>query len=460
MSLTASASSHGDTLRHDVLIDGRHRLVTDEPERLGGSDTGPAPHELLPAALAACIATTIRTYARTKHWELREIRVDVVYDNKATPRRFDVDIRLPAGLSAEQTKRLLRVAEACLKVFDKEGGLPNFLRKNMNKARVKFLVQKLGIDEFRRQVDEELGEPWAWEPLDMPTLMQLAPEGPTPGEAPNGHKPGPDFDRWVKTNVVQQKQPGYVAVTITIPMGNLSPEQFRGLGALMRRFSGGNARTQQNQNLVLRWVRAEGLPALHAELKEIGFGAPDAGLFADTVACPGTDSCKMGITSSQGVGYAIREAVETWGYDDDPLVQKIHVKASGCPNGCGQHHLAAIGLQGSSFSANGATIPCFDVFLGGGNYNTGGGKFGTRIARVPSKRAPEAVKKIVDHYVANRNEGEEFVAYVDRVGAKSFDSLLDEFKEVGPIHKDIQMYMDWGKEELFQVVRGEGECSV
>jgi putative redox protein len=113
MSLTASASSHGDTLRHDVLIDGRHRLVTDEPERLGGSDTGPAPHELLPAALAACIATTIRTYARTKHWELGEVCVDVVYDNKATPRHFDVDIRLPAGLSAEQTKRLLRVAEAC-----------------------------------------------------------------------------------------------------------------------------------------------------------------------------------------------------------------------------------------------------------------------------------------------------------------------------------------------------------
>jgi putative redox protein len=113
MSLTASASSRGDTLRHDVLIDGRHRLVTDEPQHLGGSDTGPAPHELLPAALAACIATTIRTYTRTKHWELGDVRVDVVYDNKATPRRFDVDIRLPAELSSEQTKRLLRVAEAC-----------------------------------------------------------------------------------------------------------------------------------------------------------------------------------------------------------------------------------------------------------------------------------------------------------------------------------------------------------
>ncbi|HVP05423.1 MAG TPA: nitrite/sulfite reductase, partial [Dehalococcoidia bacterium] len=353
----------------------------------------------------------------------------------------------------------IRVAEACLKVFDKEGGLPNFLRKNMNKARVKFLVKKLGIEEFRRQVDEELAQPWAWEPLDMPALMQLAPEGPTPGEAPNGHRPAPGFDRWARTNVVKQRQPGYVAVTVTVPMGNLSPEQFRGLGSLMRRFAGGNARTQQNQNLVLRWVREESLPALHAELKELGLGSPDAGLISDTVACPGTDSCKMGITSSQGVGYAIRDAVQTWGYDDDPLVQKIHIKASGCPNGCSQHHLAAIGLQGSTFSANGATIPCFDIFLGGGGY-IGGGKFGTRIARVPSKRTPEAVKTIVDHYVANRNEGEEFEAFIDRVGAKSLDSLLDQYKEVGPIHQDIEMYMDWGKEELFEVVRGEGECSV
>lgn len=353
----------------------------------------------------------------------------------------------------------IRVAEACLKVFDKEGGLPNFLRKNMNKARVKFLVQKLGIEEFRRQVDEELAEPWAWEPLNMEALMQLAPEGPTRGEAPNGVQPGPDFNRWVKTNVEKQRQPGYVAVTVTVPLGNLSPEQFRSLGHLMSRFSGGNARTQQNQNLVLRWVREEALPRLHSELKAIGLGDPDAGMLADTVGCPGTDSCKMGITSSQGVGFAIREAAQGWGYDDDPLVQAISVKASGCPNGCAQHHLASIGLQGSSFSANGATIPCFDIFLGGGGY-VGGGKFGIRVARVPSKRTPQAIKSMIDHYVANREQGEEFVAYVDRVGPKSFDVLLNEFKEVGPVHQDIDMYMDWGKEELFEVVRGEGECSV
>ena len=387
--------------------------------------------------------------------EVRGFRIVVGGGTSTMPRQADTVWEFATADDGQY----IRVAEACLKVFDKEGGLPNFLRKNMNKARVKFLVQKLGIEEFRRQVDEELAEPWAWVPLNMEALTQLAPEGPTPGEAPNGVTPGPEFNRWVRTNIEKQRQPGYVAVTVTVPLGNLSPEQFRGLGQLMSRFSGGNARTQQNQNLTLRWVREEALPRLHSELKALGLGDPDAGLLADTVGCPGTDSCKMGITSSQGVGFAIRDAAQTWGYDDDPLVQAISVKASGCPNGCGQHHLAAIGLQGSSFSANGATIPCFDIFLGGGGY-VGGGKFGTRVARVPSKRAPQAIKTMIDHYVANREQGEEFVAYVDRVGPKSFDVLLNEFKEVGPVHQDIDMYMDWGKEELFEVVRGEGECAV
>jgi|FLYL01.1.fsa_nt_gi sulfite reductase beta subunit-like hemoprotein len=387
--------------------------------------------------------------------EVRGFEIRVGGGTSTMPRQADTVWEFARADNGEY----IRVAEACLKVFDKEGGFPQLLRKNLNKARVKFLLAKIGVEEFRRQVEEELAQPWAWEPLDMEALTQLYPEGPTPGEAPNGVRPGPDFDRWVRTNVVKQRQPGYVAVTVTVPLGNLTPEQFRGLANIMRRFAGGNARTQQNQNLVLRWVREDGLPALHAELKKLGLGDPDAGLLADTVACPGTDSCKMGITSSQGVGAAVHEAAKTWGYDDDPLVQAISVKASGCPNGCGQHHLGAIGLQGSSFSANGATIPCFDIFLGGGGY-VGGDKFGVRVARVPSKRVPQAIKKIIDHYVANREPGEPFVAFVDRVGAKSFDPLLDEFKEVGPVHQDIDMYMDWGKDELFQVIRGEGECAV
>ena len=353
----------------------------------------------------------------------------------------------------------IRVTEAMIKVFDKEGGLPNFLRKNMAKARVKFLIKKIGIEEFRRQVDEELAQPWAKEPLDMEALMQLAPEGPTLGEPPaNGQQPAPEFERWLKTNVRRQRQEGHVAITVTVPMGNLSPEQFRGLAEIMRRFSGGTARTQQNQNLVLRWVREDALPALHAELSAIGLGAPEAGLIADVVACPGTDSCKMGITSSQGAGYALRDAMMEMG-DDDPLVQEITVKVSGCPNGCAMHHLAAIGLQGASFKAGQTQIPCYDVFLGGGGY-IGGGKFGTRVARIPVKRTPQAIKKIIGVYKEERQDGERFLDYIDRVGPKSFVPLLTEFREVGPISEEIDVYMDWGKDELFEVIRGEGECAL
>ncbi|MEE8346453.1 MAG: nitrite/sulfite reductase, partial [Dehalococcoidia bacterium] len=353
----------------------------------------------------------------------------------------------------------IRVTEAMIRVFDKEGGLPNFLRKNMLKARVKFLIKEIGLDEFRRQVEEELAQPWAKEPLDMEALTQLAPEGPSPGEPPrNGHRPAPEFERWRETNARPQRQDGHVAVTVTVPLGNLSPEQFRGLAAVMRRFSGGTARTQQNQNLVLRWVREDALPALHAELTALDLGAAEAGLIADVVACPGTDSCKMGITSSQGVGYALRDAIMEMGIDD-PLVREIPIKISACPNGCAQHVLAGIGLQGSSFKAGQTDIPCYDIFLGGGNY-IGGGKYGTRVTRVPAKRMPQAVAKIIRTYQDERQEAEPFLDFIDRVGPKYFDPLLKELKEVGPISQNIDVYMDWGKEELFQVIRGEGECAL
>jgi sulfite reductase beta subunit-like hemoprotein len=296
----------------------------------------------------------------------------------------------------------IRVSEAMLRVFDKEGGQPNLLRKNINKARVKFLLHKIGADEFRRQVEEELSQPWSKEPLDMEALMQLAPEGPGPSEpSTNGHEPSAGFERWQRTNVAKQRQRGYAAVTVTVPLGNLSVEQFHGLADIMRRHSGGMARTQPNQNLVLRWVPEDALSAVHRALSDLGLGAPDAGLLADTVACPGTDTCKMGITSSPGAGQAIRDAVMEWDRDD-PLVREITVKISGCPNGCGQHHLGAIGLQGAAFKANNTDIPCFDIMLGGGNY-IGGGKYGTRVARIPSKRAPQAVRKIIDVYVDRRN---------------------------------------------------------
>ena len=352
---------------------------------------------------------------------------------------------------------LILTATAVIRVFDRLGN-----RQNRARARMKFLIEELGAEKFNQLVFAEREVLWAAWPGGLPPVPAAGePSPPTDAGPPAvSEAPHPGFDSWRATNVVDQRQPGFCAAFVTVPGGDLSAGQFRALAALVRRSPGIEVRVTITQNLVLRWVHESGLPALHAELKKIGFGDPDAGLLADVVGCPGTDSCKMGITSSTGVSMAIREAaLNDWGYRDDPLVQAINVKASGCPNGCSQHHLAAIGLQGSSFSANGATIPCFDIFLGGGSY-IGGGKFGTRVARIPSKRTPQAVKKMIDHYVANRNEGEEFVAFIDRLGPKTFDPIFDEFKEVGLFHEEIDVYMDWGKEEPFEVIRGEGECSV
>jgi sulfite reductase beta subunit-like hemoprotein len=153
----------------------------------------------------------------------------------------------------------------------------------------------------------------------------------------------------------------------------------------------------------------------------------------------------------------MRDAITAFNYTD-PEVEKITVKISGCPNGCGQHHLGGIGLQGSSYKAGRLEVPCYDVFIGGSNY-IGAERMGTRVSRVLAKKAHLAIDKITRVYVEERLPDETFLQYVDRVGPKSFESHLEEFKWVGPINLEPDMYMDWGSEEVFQVIRGEGECA-
>ena len=299
----------------------------------------------------------------------------------------------------------IRVAEACLKVFDKEGGLPNFLRKNMNKARVKFLLHKLGIEEFRARWTKSWPSRGRWEPLDMAALMQLAPEGPTPGEAPNGVQPGPDFDRWVKTNVEPQRQPGFVAVTVTVPLGNLSPEQFRGVG---EHHAASSAAATPARSRTRTWSCAGSTRsrcrALHSELKALGLGDPDAGLLADTVACPGTDSCKMGITSSQGVGCAIREASRSGDTTTTrwcrrsasrPAAARTAAASTTSPRSACRarpsRRTARRSPASTSSSAAADTSAATSSALA--------------WPASPRRETPAAIKKIIEHYVANRERG-------------------------------------------------------
>jgi len=350
----------------------------------------------------------------------------------------------------------IRIAEAIIRVFDREGDLPGLLRKNLNRARIKFLLHKIGADAFREMVVAELAGEWSKEPIEMAALVAMAPEGPCdPFAAAATQAPG--YERWRWTNVRPQLQDGLVAVTVTVPMGNIATYQFRELARIMRRYAGGNGRTSPNQNLILRHVRPETLPALHGELRAIGLGEPDAEMLADVVACPGADSCKLAITASNQAGYSLREKLVEFDYAD-PEVQKVSVKVSGCPNGCGQHHMAGIGLQGSSYKVGKLEVPCYDVFVGGAGYQHAD-RYATRVSRVLAKKAHLAIDRIFDVYQRERSDGEAFTAYVDRVTPKRFEEPLEEFKWVGSLADEPELYTDWGHSELFEVIRGEGECA-
>ena len=355
----------------------------------------------------------------------------------------------------------LKVSEAVLRIFDRQ----DWLRANRQRARLKFLVDKIGIDEFRAQVEEELQGEWVRERNFDPTLLLYqhdeeanAPLPPSVVSSPNGDRT--EFDRFVASNVRPQRQDGFSTVEVRVIRGDLTPEQFRGLAQIMRDHCGGYARTTIHQNLVLRWVREEAVYDVWQRLAELGLGEAGADEVTDVLSCPGTDSCKMGITSSMGLNRAIMERVEGMGIED-PLTKRIHIKMSGCPNGCGQHHLGTIGFYGASMKMGGHQVPAYIAHVGG-RYDGGEVAYGQRVkVRLPAKRVPDAVERWIRLYERERNEGEEFNAFVDRVGTEPF---AEEAKELSlPVEfnvENIQHFIDWSRHEPYQVIRGEGECAV
>jgi sulfite reductase beta subunit-like hemoprotein len=227
----------------------------------------------------------------------------------------------------------------------------------------------------------------------------------------------------------------------------------------MRDFSGGYARTTVQQNVVLRWVRDEALYDVWLRLSELGLGDAGARSITDVVSCPGTDSCKLGITSSMGLNAVVQERIEALGVED-PLTAKIKIKMSGCPNGCGQHHIANIGFYGASIKVGEHTIPAYIPHLAG-TYEQGEVGYGRRLKlRLPAKRVPEAIERWIRHYESEREEGEDFNAFVDRVGQTAFEELVRDLAMPGEFSLEtMNQFIDWTKNEPFQVIRGEGECA-
>jgi sulfite reductase (ferredoxin) len=355
----------------------------------------------------------------------------------------------------------LKVSEAVLRVFDRQ----DWLRANRQRARLKFMVDKVGIDAFREEVEQELLLDWVDERDFVPDPLLFvhdeeanAPEKPLAAGSPNGERS--EFDRWVETNVHPQVQEGFSTAEVRVIRGDLTPEQFRGLAQLMRDHTGGYARTSIQQNLVLRWIRDESLYDVWTRLRELNLGDPGAHEITDVVSCPGTDSCKLGITASMGLNRAVEGRVASMNIDD-PLTRRIHIKMSGCPNGCSQHHLGSIGFYGASMKVGGRQMPAYVAHIGG-RYEEGQVAYGTRLkVRLPAKRVPDAVERWIRMYEAQREEGEPFDAYFDRVGTEPFEK---EVKDLSlPVEfnlENIEHFIDWSRSEPYKVVRGEGECAV
>jgi len=358
----------------------------------------------------------------------------------------------------------MKVAEAVFRIFDRQ----EWLRVNRARARIKVLVDKIGIDAFRELVDEELEGDWVQEREFSGELVERlryeddeeanAPGVPAEPASPNGDRS--EFERYVEANVQPQRQEGFSTVEVKIDRGDLTPEQFRGLAAIMREFTGGYARSTVQQNFVLRWVRDEALYDVWQQLDALGLAEPGPREITDTVSCPGTDSCKLGITSSMGLNRAIKERVESMQISDE-LTKRIHIKMSGCPNGCSQHHIANIGFYGASLKVGGRQMPAYIPHIGG-NYEGGEIIFGTRLkSRLPAKRVPEAVERWVQLYEAERAEGEEFNAFAERVGAGAFEAKVKDLTLPAEFSLEtMQQFIDWNRSSPYKVERGEGECAI
>ena len=355
----------------------------------------------------------------------------------------------------------LKVTEACMRIFDRQ----EWLRVNRARARIKVLVDKIGIDEFRTLVEEELRGDWVKErdySLDRIVFEHdeeaNAPAPRTDHSSPNGDNR--EFERFLDTNVQRQRQRGFSTVEVNVRRGDLDPEQFRGLAEIIRKYSGGYARTTVHQNLILRWVRDEAVYEVWRALCGLSLGEAGADEITDVVSCPGTDSCKLGITSAMGLNQAIHERLVQMEISDE-LTRRIHIKMSGCPNGCGQHHIANIGFYGASIKVGGHAIPAYIPHIGGA-YEGGEVRYGQRLkARLPAKRVPDAIERWVRFYEEKRERDEAFNAFAGRIGTKSFEELVSDLALPVEFNlENMNHFIDWERSAPFEVIRGEGECAV
>lgn len=354
-------------------------------------------------------------------------------------------------------EEMLPLTQAVCRVFGKHGE-----KKNRNAARIKFLVDKWGIEKFREEVfavRQELRPDPRW--TESVREAEKMAEGPLrpPGQMPavNGNE---KLREWIRGNVRDQRQEGYVTAAVTLPLGDITADQLRALADIVAKYTRGTIRTTVEQNFLLRWVSKSDLPALFADLAAANLAQPGASSIVDVVSCPGTDTCKLGISSSRGLGGELRGRLQQKSYQLDEAIKSLHIKISGCFNSCGCHHVSDIGFYGVSRTVNGYKVPHFQVLLGG-QWENNAGSYGLPIIAIPSKRAPEAVDRIMDYYVKNRAKDERFFAFVKRVGKGPIRDLLEPLNQNLPTYdQEPNLYSDWGDPRLYSIGDiGIGECA-
>lgn len=363
-----------------------------------------------------------------------------------------LDEFLPAELIVQRI-------EAVVRLFNKHGN-----RKNRNKARLKFVLKERGWDWVKETIEAEYQDILANGGVAVP---ETVPEGfggfvSTPPPMGTGtalpvvdKAPDAAYDRWLETNVAEQKQPGYAAVTVVVPQGNMTGDQMRGVAKLAEDTGDGMLRITIEQNIVLAFVPLANLPRVYSALKIIGLADAGAGEVDDVVTCPGAYSCNLALTKTMNLGAALVDAVKD---HPDKAVRKLQIRASGCPNSCGQHWTGDIGFYGNARKINGKEVPYYQLLLGGGADSQGIVRFGLAIQSVPARLAPVAVKRVLEHYSSNRGEGEGFRDYVLRHKVEFFRTLTADLAKPAELFPEI--YQDWGDETAFSLQLGRGECGV
>jgi sulfite reductase (ferredoxin) len=352
-------------------------------------------------------------------------------------------------------EELMPLTQAIARVYARLGE-----KKNRNRARIKFLVQDLGIEKFKELVLEErktlTPDPRWTDFIAEAEKFEETPLNPGAKEIPGGSA---EFQRWCRTNTRPQKHPDYVTATVSLPLGDITSTQLRSLADIVRKFTTETVRTTVEQNFVIRWTAKSDLPALYSALQAAKLADPGAGAIVDIVACPGTDTCKLGISSSRGLAAELRKRLAEKSFQFDQPVDKLHIKISGCFNSCGQHHVADLGFYGVSRKMGGYAVPHFQVVLGG-EWENNAASYGLPIAAIPSKRIPEVVSRLTEKYVGNRTDGESFKDFVKRVGKVELKASLDDLTRPPADPTDRSLFSDWGDPREYTLGdMGTGECA-